>query len=1077
MTFCRAKLATFFSSAPLSVVVLSVISMTTMASAQEINFNRDIKPILSDRCFHCHGPDEENREGHLRLDVAEGADGAFRVRKNRAALVPGKPEQSHLYLRITTNDKNDVMPPPDSHKLALTSEEKETIKQWIQEGAKWAKHWAFEKPIKPKVPQASNTTWITNPVDNFILEKLDKVGLKPSPEAPRYKLIRRLSYDLNGLPPTPAEVDAFINDKSPNAYEKLVDRLLANKSYGERMALPWLDMSRYGDSSVFHADGPRYMWPWRDWVIEAYNNNKPFDEFTIEQIAGDHIKDRTYEQHVATAFLRNNGTTDEGGAFFEEYRVEYTVDRLTTVSKIWLGLTIECGQCHDHKYDPITQEEFYEMYAFFNVAADPGRQTRNGNEKPVIGAVENKVQKEVIKHLKDELASAEKQLDERQKSALPTFHKWLEKETAEQKKSAAKDVVIRKDLKHFFPLHNKYALDDVISDAQVVLSNVGSFAEVNGIDEHKDEKSKKMVAKTKGIDFKGQAANFGKKASWIESDKPFTISTWINYQPQKNTQVVLSRWDDKGKNGFDLSISKDHKVIISLAKTDKKDALVVESDKLPNHKKWQLLTVTYDGNKKGAGVRIFANGEELKTNVVTDTLNGSIANKSPFVIGTRGKSALKSFLSLLQIYSAVLTPDQIKACLNLQVEDFIYADEYIKDKDYINKMLFTYLNTNDKDYQSFTNKVASLQNNIKKEVGLNVMVMEDTNRDTYILTRGAYDQPQKDKVILPSTPKVLPPMKGEYPKNRLGLAQWIMDEDNPLTARVTVNRYWMMLFGHGLVDTVADFGNQGSWPTHPDLLDWLAVDFRESGWDVKRMIKQLVMSSTYRQNSNVNKELLESDKDNKLYARGPRFRLTGEHIRDTALFVSGLLNPQIGGPSVKPYQPPGLWAEVALTNAKFVQDEGDKNYRKSMYTYYKRSAPIPNMTTFDAPSREKCIIERSRTNTPLQALVTLNDPIFVEAARFFAERIMQEGGTSNTDKIKFAFTHAIARTPEDAIINLVAKLYDKSFADFKMNSEKSKELLAIGNTPATASLDPSELAAWTVVAQLILNMDETLNKE
>ena len=1057
----------------LGVILLSTLySVNTLA--EEINFNRDIKPILSDRCFHCHGPDEETREGHLRLDIPDGKDGAFRVRKNKAAIVPGKPEQSHLYLRIITGDEDDVMPPLDSHKKALSAKEKETFKQWIKEGAKWANHWAFEKPVKPAVPQVQDKKWAKNPIDNFILSNMSQKGLKPSSEAPRYKLIRRLSYDLNGLPPTPAEVDAFVNDKSPKAYENLVDRLLSKKAYGERMALPWLDMARYGDSSVYHADGPRFMWPWRDWVIKAYNQNKPFDQFTIEQIAGDHIKDKTYDQHIATAFLRNNGTTDEGGAFFEEYRVEYTVDRLSTVSKIWLGLTTECAQCHDHKYDPISQEEFYEMYAFFNVAADPGRQTRKGNQAPVLKVTKNDSQQKIIDSLTELMNSYKKKEEDYKKAQEPNFNKWL---TKQSKLLSAKSPLDLKGLRHFFPYNSQYTTDDFLSPNVVKHPQINRLKEVNGLDEHKDPKSKKLVAKTRALNFNNQAAQYGDKGNWIDVNSAFTASTWIRYSPQKHSQLLFSKWDKKAKKGYEFYITKDHKLLVNFTSEVKKSTLVVETEKLPNHNKWQLLSFSYDGSGKGAGIKVYTDGKLLPQKVLSDTLKGSVKTKSAFTVAKRDGHNLKSPLTMLQIYDRVLSVEEIKASLKMKVQDYLYTKENLANKDFLAKSKYYYFNKIDRKYRGIQKQVSDQQNRVNQAKNLNVMVMQDTKRPTYILSRGAYDQPQKDKEIFPSTPKVLPPMKKEYPKNRLGLAKWIMDEDNPLTARVTVNRYWMMLFGHGLVDTVADFGNQGSWPTHPELLDWLAVDFQKNGWDVKRMIKQLVMTATYRQDSVLTKDLLKADKGNKLYARGPRFRLTGEHIRDTALFVSGLLNPQIGGPSVKPFQPPGLWAEVALTNAKFVQDKGDKNYRKSMYTYYKRSAPVPNMTTFDAPSREKCVIERSRTNTPLQALITLNDPIFVEASRFFAERIMLEGGKSISEKIDFAFKNAISRKPESDVRELVEKLFAQNLKDFKEDPNKSKALLAVGAKPANAALNASELAAWTVIAQLIMNMDETLNKE
>jgi hypothetical protein len=1043
-------------------------------SAGEVNFNRDIKPLLSDRCFHCHGPDEESREAHLRLDIADTKEGAFRVRKGKAAIVPGKPKESQLYQRIMTDDEDDIMPPQNSHKIPLTTKEKALFKQWITEGAKWSKHWAFEKPVKPALPQVKNDKWANHPIDKFILAKLEKNNLTPTAQAPRYQLIRRLSYDLTGLPPTPAEVKTFNEDQSTNAYEKLVDKLLAKPAYGERMALPWLDMARYGDTSVYHADAPRTMWPWRDWVIKAYNNNKPFDQFTIEQIAGDHLKNRTLDQHIATAFLRNNGTTDEAGAFFEEYRVKYTVDRLSTVSQVWLGLTTACAQCHDHKYDPISQKEFYDMYAFFNIAADPGKQTRRGNQAPVAKATQNAHQLLLINILDKELAELKKSVETHKKSLQPEIRKWLEKEAKH-----SNVTIDLKNLIHFFPFSSQYATDDFLSSKLTKNSRPDRLKEVWGIHGKKAPKSKKLTAKTRAIEFNNFSQNYGQKATWIDSDTPFTASMWIKYNPQKQGQLLFGKVDEKAKmKGFEFVIQSD-KLSFKLTSESKKNELNIETEKLTIKKKWALLTFSYDGKKKAAGVKVYVNGKPLKTKTLSDTLSSSIKNKSPFLIGSRKHLNLRSPLTFLQIYNKVLSPKEINASLKMTLQDFVFTKDNIVKKELATRFDYYYFNKINAKQKKLNKALAALQKKVGQAKGLNVMVMEDQKkpRKTYILNRGAYDQPKKDLEIFPGTPAVLHPMKKDYPKNRLGLAKWIVDEDNPLTARVTVNRYWMMLFSHGLVKTVDDFGNQGSWPTHPDLLDWLAVDFRENGWNVKRMLKQIVMSNTYRQSSNISPELLAKDKANKLYARGPRFRLTGEHIRDTALFVSGLLNPTIGGPSVKPYQPPGLWHDVSITSVRFVQDKGDKNFRKSIYTYYKRSAPVPNMVTFDAPSRENCIIERSRTNTPLQALVTLNDPIFVEAARFFAERIIMEGPKSIEAKIDFAFINAVARKPSSEIRQLIKVLYTKNLTDFKKDPKKSTALLAVGTKAQNASLNAAEHAAWTVIAQLVMNMDETLNKE
>ncbi|MDD7983988.1 DUF1553 domain-containing protein [Lentisphaera marina] len=1040
------------------------------ATVKKVNFNKDIRPILSDRCFHCHGPDEEERKGDLRLDIPDGPEGAFRVLDGIASIIPGNPEESELYYRISTDDSDDIMPPPKSHKAALTKDEIALFKRWIEEGATWSKHWAFEPIRKPMVPKVKKSQ-TNNPIDNFIVAKLNEKGLKPSPEAPKRKLIRRLSYDLNGLPPSQKEIDQFINDKSDDAYEKLVDRILAKPAYGERMALPWLDMARYGDSSVYHADGPRTMWPWRDWVIDAYNNNKAFDQFSIEQIAGDQIPNATLDQKVATAFLRNNGTTDEGGAFPEEYRVEYTVDRLSTVSKVWLGLTTECAQCHDHKYDPISQEEFFEMYAFFNVAADAGMQSRNGNAAPTIKIDNNPYQKKMIGQLQAQLASADANIQKFHQQHAAAFKQW-------QVQKSAKLQAIPNGLKHFFPLRSKEEAYDFAQDDYLQTPKNLHIQVVNGPDEKIDEKTKKPVAKTKAVVIRHGIYNSIPKL--FDSDSAVTLSFYLKYAPQKEKHTIVGQAQQHNAQGVEIYV-KDHKLGFSYIRHHNREHIFVDAEKELEHNKWQHISVTYDGSQKAAGVKMYLNGKLLPQKVIHDKFPTKFVNNQTFNIGRRdaGKNT-NNPITLLQIYDRVLQENEISAVSQLTYADLAFSKNANENFEMnLKKAFYTEKKLN------FTPVLAARHGYIKPLndfKNLNVMIMQDQPkaqaRKTYILDRGAYDSPKKDKEIFPNVPKVLPPLKADSEKNRLAFAQWIMDPENPLTARVTVNRYWMMLFGKGLVVTPSDFGNQGSWPTHPDLLDWLASDFRDNGWDVKRTLKQIVMSKTYRQDSAISAELLELDKDNKLYARGPRFRLAGEHIRDSALQMAGLLSPQIGGESVKPYQPEGLWNEVSLLgNVRFVQDEGEKNYRKSIYTYYKRSAPIPNMTTFDAPSREKCTIERSRTNTPLQALVTLNDPIFVEAARFFAEKIIQEGGPKFADKVNYAAETALARPLDKEQIKLLEEFYKRRFDDFSKNPKAAESLLNMGDTKRNEQLDLSEHASWTLIAQLVLNLDENLNKE
>ncbi|NQZ58190.1 MAG: DUF1549 domain-containing protein, partial [Lentisphaeraceae bacterium] len=740
-----------------------MLSLTYLQAEEEVNFRRDIRPILSDRCFHCHGPDEETREGHIRFDIPDGKEGAFRVRKKRAAIVPGKPQKSHLYLRLITDDDDDVMPPLDSHKVALTVKEKENFKKWIEQGAKWSGHWAFEAPVKPAVPALKKTQWARNTIDAFIMKRLEKEGLGVSPEAPRYKLIRRLSYDLTGLPPTPQEERNFIKDKSAKAYEKVVEKFLAKPSYGERMALPWLDMARYGDSSVYHADGPRTMWPWRDWVIKAYNDYKPFDEFTLEQIGGDHIKKRTDDQHLATAFLRNNGTTDEGGAFFEEYRVEYTVDRLATVSKVWLGLTTECAQCHDHKYDPISQKEFFQMYAFFNVAADPGKQSRKGNQAPILSLPLPQPQLDLLAKLQKQISAIEKTQEHHKKLNKQLFAKW----TKQQTRGRIKAPGFTKYLRHYFPLNSTQNLSDYIEASKLTYQGKSHKIQqkADRFGETRDKSKKDQVGKS--IYFNGQKTVHGQKTSWIDTTTPFSISVWVKHFKSKSPQVLISKLDNHKKGsgrGYELLI-KDDKVCFSLNSDRAKNILHIESIKTLEAQKWHYITVTYDARKKAAGLKVYINAQPAKTKILKDSLKGSVTNKAQLIIGGRGKDRFMGWVNHLQIYDIALTRKDIVRSAKAGFGEFLFQGFSGENTRLFAKIKDHYFDSLDKNFMALNQKKKKVndQLNIAKRFKLNVMVMEDQKkpRKTYILDRGAYDSPQKEQ-IHPSTPAALPPMIKEY---------------------------------------------------------------------------------------------------------------------------------------------------------------------------------------------------------------------------------------------------------------------------------------------------------------------------
>ncbi|MBI2824066.1 MAG: PSD1 domain-containing protein [Planctomycetia bacterium] len=806
------------------------------ASSPKLTYNRDIRPILSNKCFKCHGPDAKERKADLRLDVAEEARKA--AGSGATPIVPGKPDESELVARVFAEEDAVRMPPPDSHKT-LSDAEQQTLKQWIAEGAEYQPHWSFIAPVRPELPTVADAAWARNGIDRFILARLDAAGLRQAPEADRPTLIRRLSFDLTGLPPTSAEIDAFLADSSGDAYERVVDRLMASPHYGERLALEWLDAARFADTNGYHLDNGRDMTHWREWVINSFNRNLPFDRFTIEQVAGDLLPEATIEQQIASGFNRNHMINFEGGAIPEEYQTAYVVDRVNTTGTVWLGLTIACGQCHDHKYDPITQKDYYRLYAFFNNIPENGLDGRTGNAPPLV-----------------KLATDE------QKRKLAELAEAIE---------AAKAEAIRQAL----------------------------------------------------------SAATGDRGSQQRGDL------------QKHYRETVS------------------------------PRIKELTEKLAALKKSQ---------------------EELDQAIPT------------------------------------------------------------------------------------------------------TMVMKDMDqpRDTFMLVRGQYDQ-HGDKVV-PGVPDSLSPLPAGAPANRLGLARWLVDPANPLVARVAVNRYWQLFFGTGLVKTAEDFGSQGELPSHPELLDWLAVEFMHpspapvgsgstAAWDVKALVRLIVTSATYRQSSVVRPELLAKDPENRLLARSPRSRLHAEFIRDAALSMSGLLNDSVGGASVSPYQPPGLWEELASredgknwTAQSYTQSHGPDLYRRTMYTFWKRTSPPPTLITFDAPDRETCTVRRSTTNTPLQALVLLNDPTYVEAARKLAERIMTEAPADTDARIAFAFRLATARKPTERETAVLRQALDDQLAKYRADGDAARKLLSVGESPRNEQLDTAELAAWATVASMILNLDETVTK-
>lgn len=920
------------------------------AAAAKVEFNRDVRPILSDKCFACHGPDAKTKGVPLRLDDEKLA-------KNGKAIVPGNPEASTVIQRVTETKAARRMPPAFTGHV-LTAAEVATLKQWISEGAEWQKHWAY---LPPRATPGAT-------IDSLISARLAKEGWKLSERAPRETLIRRVSFDLTGLPPTVAEVEAFVNDPAPDAYEKLVDRLLASPRYGERMAARWLDAARYADTNGYQYDGERVMWRWRDWVIEAFNRNQPYDQFALEQLAGDLLPNATLAQKIATGFNRNHRGNTEDGIVPEEYAVEYVVDRVETTAAVFLGLTMGCARCHNHKYDPITQRDFYRFFAYFNNVPESGRAMKYGNSPPYVAAP-----------------------------------------TEEQQKKLA-------------------VLDERIARERAALAKIATAPGAHG-----------AWVPTCGLE--------PQPMGHYDIRDHFTISARV--APGDGPVITKGNKTYKAKGyGVWLREGKLHVNIVSVWESD---AIKVEADFKPERE--FHLAVTYDGSVAAAGVKVYVDGQPLPLKVTQDNLyrpfvNAGAAYRLPLEISPRTKD--------VRLYGRVLEDDERLALAMPEAKPEFARQAFLaKAAPETVARLDAARLERDRFVRSFPT----------------VMVMAELSqrRPTHLLLRGQYDKPGEP--VEPGLPGLFEaPAAGD----RLGMARWLASRENPLVARVAVNRFWQMLFGTGLVKTTEDFGQQGEWPSHPELLDTLAVEFMDSGWDVKRLLKKIVTSATYQQSAKATPAMLERDPDNRLLARGPRVRLAAEMIRDNALTVSGLLTQKVGGPSVKPYQPDGLWKEVIMQDMDYVRAKNEDLYRRSLYTFWKRTVAPPMMANFDAANRETCVVRESRTNTPLQALNLMNDVTFLEAARVLAERMMA-AGPSPEERLRYGFRAATARGPaarEQEV--LLGSL--RHHLDYFADEAKAKAFLAQGDRPVNGNLPARELAAYSAVASLILNLDEVVTK-
>ena len=1035
---------------------------------EKVDFNVDVKPILSDKCFACHGPDKNKVSGGLQLHTAETAFAPSSDDLGTYPIVPGSAQKSAVFHRIISNDPNMVMPPPESN-LELTEYEKAVLIKWIEEGANYKPHWAFIKPHSWKLPMVQQKEWPKNEIDYFILGKLEQEDLKPSHEAEKALLLRRVSLDLTGLPPTETEIQAFLEDDDPDAYEKQVDRLLDSPHYGEKMATDWMDVARFADTHGYTVDRFRDMSPWRDWVIKSFNENRSYDQFVTWQLAGDLFSNPSKEQMIATGFNRLHQQNMEGGIIDEEFRVEYVADRTAVLGTGFMGMTLSCARCHDHKYDPISQKEHYELYSFFNNVNESGQISWNDDTPVPTMLLPTEKQEEILTFLEKQIAVEEQNLESAVNEVQGKFEKWL---TSKSYQSIDGSSLTR-------GLQAKYKLDGNLKGhakgLMGVMKRTASAKEFPSFVEGRDKK---------GLKLDGDAWLDLHPTGVLDRSSAFSIGLWIKIPEELEEGVIFHKCDGAklyNFKGYHLYL-KDNKLEGMLAHTAPDNAIIEVSKQPIPKNEWIHLMMTYDGSNNSTGLKIYLNGKELETEVEIDNLYKNITYNRPFnkepglQIGARwrGMGIKGSIVNDIVSYNRVLSPIEILWLYNPKIANNIITKP-IETLNGTEKQMLKeyYLEVVEQSIQvsKMALKEARKRFSDSIEHVKEIMVMKEMPkpRQAYVLVSGQYNE--FGEMVFPNTPQSILPFPTEYPKNRLGLAQWLFHPDHPLTARVTVNRYWQNYFGNGIVRTSEDFGNQGELPSHPKLLDWLAIYFMENGWNVKALQKKIVMSATYRQQSTPNQQLRDKDPENVLLARGPVFRLTSEMLRDNALLASRLLNPEIGGKSVKPYQPKGLWK---TNGGIYQQDTGPQLYRRSLYTFWKRTVPHPTQATFDQPDRSECYVKRQKTNTPLQALALLNDPTFVEASKKIGEQITKANNTKQA--IHSAFVKLTGREPSPEELTILIELQQSEFKKMSQNQEKTKGWLNAGAYQVDSSLDSHWLAANTVLASTIMNSDAFITR-
>ena len=1056
-----------FIQCSLNVPDAVVVEMENLP--EKVDYNYHIKPILSDRCYQCHGPDEKTRKAGLRLDLEEVA--FSRLKSGDKAFSKGNLYKSESLHRILSTDDEIKMPPPESN-LELSSKEKAILIKWIEQGAEWKEHWSFISPKRKATPSTVDHT-----IDYYISKKHEENGMKFSEPASKETLVRRLYFDLTGLPPTVEEVDSFLNNSSEEAYTELVDKLLNSHAYAERMAVDWMDLSRYADSHGLHADGLRTMWPWRDWVIKAFDENMPYDQFVTWQLAGDLLPNATREQKLATAFNRNSPMTAEGGVIDEEWRLNYVFDRTETMSTAFLGLTVACAKCHDHKFDPVSQKDYYQLTAFFNNIRELGMTGDDGDYGPLLPLpdetteqhlqrLENsitQIEKEIELNTTD-LASLETYIDE-----LPSTNKVMDSRIGYYPFDKVEKDKTKKKKGHPF-----------IADGN---KNVGSRLAPKVVLGIKDN-ALRFEQDYDRLYISKEIPNF----EWID---PFSAGVWVNTDQQdpKFRQFILGTTGGKNNwwRGWDFYLDGSNHLNFRLINIAPGNMVHIRTEQTIPVEQWKHLAFSYNGSGKADGIKLFIDGKEVAIENLIDNLYKSIKPISasgmkiedrPILVGKSYEGSTGDNGTFSGSMDDLVFFDKKLSALEL---DLIY-------KSYQSQKTLPDQNLVKQHWIENHPKTVALEKQLKNSRKqwlktfspvLEVMVMEELpqSRKTYLYSRGNYYEPAYE--VNAAVPEKLPAMDPELPKNRLGLAKWIFDQKNPLTARVAVNRYWQMIFGRGLVQTSTDFGVQGALPSHPDLLDALALEFMESSWDIKQLIKKMVLSKAYRQTSKASPELLEKDPKNIFLARSNRYRLPAEMIRDNALATSGLLVNQIGGESVKPYQPEGLWKEKSTFSLRlydYKTTKGDSLYRRSLYTFIRRTSPPPSMIAFDATSREVCTVQRENTSTPLQALVLLNDIQFFEASRVLAERIQREAGTKVEDQIKYGFRLATSRHPNDEEMAILKDLYNTQLTFYQKDAQAARKTIRVGEKAVDPKFNPVKTAALTMVANTLLNHNETFVK-